>query len=58
MIRLGRRHAAMRATSASLDRGIDDPRDLEKQVPRLKLVTEANSMNTPEFTARITTAHT
>lgn len=52
MIKLCGPVATFRVAGVSLRWGIDDPRELEKQVPRLKLVTEADFRNKPEIIAR------
>jgi O-methyltransferase involved in polyketide biosynthesis len=51
-VRLLGLHPSIRATGASLHWGIDDPRELEVWIPRLKLVTELTSYD-PSHIARM-----
>ncbi|MGH8905926.1 MAG: class I SAM-dependent methyltransferase [Egibacteraceae bacterium] len=50
-VRLTRRHPLIKATGASLDWGVDDPRELEGWIPRLKLVMELPYTAAPEIAA-------
>jgi O-methyltransferase involved in polyketide biosynthesis len=48
-IRLSKLVSTIRVTGASMGWGIDDPRELEKFIPRLNLVTEFSFMDVPEL---------
>jgi len=53
MVRLVSRLAAVRAAKVELVWGIDDPRDLEKQVPKLHLVENVAFLTMPELVGRL-----
>ncbi len=55
-VRLGNLLYTILGTGASLVWGIDDPRELERHIPRLKLVTEVSFMGMREFVARLSWA--
>ncbi len=56
MVRLISLLPAARAAGVSLPWGINDPRELEKQVPRLKLVTAISFLTMPELVERLSTS--
>jgi hypothetical protein len=53
MVRLVSRLALVRGAKVELVWGIDDPRDLEKQVPKLRLVETVEFMTMPELVRRL-----
>jgi O-methyltransferase involved in polyketide biosynthesis len=53
MVRLVSRLAVVRGAKVELVWGIDDPRDLEKQVPKLRLVETVEFMTMPELVRRL-----
>jgi O-methyltransferase involved in polyketide biosynthesis len=55
MVRLVSRLATVRGAKVELVWGIDDPRDLEKQVPRLHLVESVEFLTMPELMNRLST---
>lgn len=48
-VRLGKLDPTIRTIGVSVDWGIDDPRELEKSIPRLKLITEFFYTDIPEY---------
>jgi O-methyltransferase involved in polyketide biosynthesis len=55
MLRLVSRLATVRGAKVELVWGVDDPHDLEKQVPRLRLVEEVPFLTMPELMSRLAT---
>jgi len=53
MVRLLSRVANMRGTKIELHWGVDDPHDLEKQVPKLKLVENVSFLTEPDLVERL-----
>jgi O-methyltransferase involved in polyketide biosynthesis len=53
MLRLVSRLAAVRGAKVELVWGVDDPRDLEKQVPKLHLAESVGFLTLPELVARL-----
>jgi O-methyltransferase involved in polyketide biosynthesis len=53
MLRLVSRFATVRGARVELVWGVDDPRDLEKEIPRLRLVDEVPFLTMPELVARL-----
>jgi O-methyltransferase involved in polyketide biosynthesis len=53
MVRLVSRLAVVRGAKVELVWGIDDPRDLEKKVPKLRLVETVEFMTMPELVRRL-----
>jgi hypothetical protein len=55
MVRLVSRLATVRGAKVELVWGVDDPRDLEKQVPKLHLVESVEFLTMPELVSRLST---
>jgi len=55
MLRMVSRLAAVRGAKVELIWGVGDPRDLERQVPRLRLVEEVSFLTMPELVDRMAT---
>ena len=55
MIRLVSRLAAVRGAKVELVWGVDDPHDLEKQVPQLRLAESVEFLMMPELLSRMPT---
>lgn len=53
MLRLVSRLATVRGAKVELVWGIDDPRDLEKQVPKLHLIENVESLTMPDLVGRL-----
>jgi O-methyltransferase involved in polyketide biosynthesis len=53
MVRLVSRLASVRGAKVKLVWGVDDPTDLEKEVPRLRLVDEVAFLTMPDLVARL-----
>ena len=53
MVRLVSRLATVRGAKVELVWGVDDPRDLEKQVPKLRLVEDVPFLTLPELVSRL-----
>jgi O-methyltransferase involved in polyketide biosynthesis len=53
MVRLVSRLATVRGAKVELVWGIDDPRDLEKEVPKLRLVESVEFLTMPELVGRL-----
>ena len=55
MVRLVSRLATVRGAKVDLVWGLDDPRDLEQQVPRLRLAESVEFLTMPELVSRLST---
>ena len=53
MVRLVSRFVRVRGAKVELVWGVDDPRDLEKQVPKLHLVEDVSFLTMPDLVGRL-----